>query len=129
MTATPTGQTIFIFDDDPDILFICEVVLRGKGYVVHSSSNCHDIVNKVKRSGAGVILLDNKIPPEGGIVAAKELMTNAATRNVPVVYFSANTQVEQLSVEAGTKYFIPKPFDINDLEAIIQKALADQRSG
>jgi CheY-like chemotaxis protein len=118
---------VYIFDDDPDILFICEVVLRNKGYTIYSSGNCNDIVNKIKQAGADIVLLDNKIPPEGGIVAARQLLNDADTRQIPIVYFSANTQVEQLSAEAGTKYFIQKPFDISDLEAIIASALADQR--
>lgn len=128
-TTTPGAQTVYIFDDDPDILFVCEVVLRNKGYTIHSSGNCNDIVNKIKQTGANIVLLDNKIPPEGGIIAARQLLSDADTRQVPIVYFSANTQVEQLSLEAGTKYFIQKPFDINDLEAIIALALADQHIG
>ena len=127
MITTPETQTVYIFDDDPDILFICEVVLRNKGYTVHSSSNCNDIVNKVKEAGADIILLDNKIPPEGGIMAARQVLKNVMTRQIPIVYFSANTQVEQLSMEAGAKYFIQKPFEINELEAIIASALANQR--
>jgi len=101
--------------------------LRNKGYTVHSSSNCNDIVNKVKEAGADIILLDNKIPPEGGIMAARQVLKNVMTRQIPIVYFSANTQVEQLSMEAGAKYFIQKPFEINELEAIIASALANQR--
>lgn len=128
LTNTPGAQTVFIFDDDPDILFICEVVLRNKGYTVHSSPNCNDIVDKVKQAGADIILLDNKIPPQGGIMAARQLGKDADTRQLPIVYFSANTQVEQLSIEAGTKYFIQKPFDINELEAIIASALYSQRA-
>ena len=127
MITIPETQTVYIFDDDPDILFICEVVLRNKGYTVHSSSNCNDIVNKVKEAGADIILLDNKIPPEGGIMAARQVLKNVMTRQIPIVYFSANTQVEQLSIEAGAKYFIQKPFEINELEAIIASALANQR--
>ena len=127
MITIPETQTVYIFDDDPDILFICEVVLRNKGYTVHTSSNCNDIVNKVKEAGADIILLDNKIPPEGGIMAARQVLKNVMTRQIPIVYFSANTQVEQLSIEAGAKYFIQKPFEINELEAIIASALANQR--
>jgi DNA-binding response OmpR family regulator len=129
LTTTPEPQTVYIFDDDPDILFICEVVLRNKGYTIHSSPNCNDIVNKIKQVGADIILLDNKIPPEGGIVAARQILSDAGTKEIPIVYFSANTQVEKLSLEAGAKYFIQKPFDISKLEEIIELALvANQRA-
>ena len=119
------SQTIYIFDDDPDILFICDVILKNKGYTVHTSTNCNDIVSRVKEVNADLILLDNKIPPEGGIVAAQQLINDERTKDIPVIYFSANTKVEQLSKEAGARFFIQKPFDINDLESVIEKTLAE----
>lgn len=116
--------TVYIFDDDADILLLCSIVLRRRGYHVFTSSHCDDIAVKVKSVGARVVFLDNQIPPEGGRIAGQQLKEDPDTSNIPVIYFTANTEIEQLSREAGAQFFIRKPFDITEMETIIEKAIA-----
>jgi len=110
-----------IFDDDKDILFICTFVFERLGWQVSSYENCIDIINKVKEARPDVILMDNWIPDEGGIVATRMLKEQVELKHIPVVYFSANRDVEALSQQACADAFIKKPFDIKELEHIITK--------
>jgi len=110
-----------IFDDDKDILFICTFVFEKLGWEVSSSGNCIDIADKVKAADPDVILMDNWIPDKGGIVATQTLKDDEALRHIPVIFFSANQDVELLSQQAGADTFIKKPFDIKDLENIVTK--------
>jgi two-component system cell cycle response regulator DivK len=115
------GSTIFIFDDDQDILLMCGIVLKQQGYTVATSDVCDDIVNRVSTVNPDVVIMDNKIPPYGGISATKTLKGDPSTKNIPVLFFSANTQVEQLSREAGADAYIQKPFNLDEFE----KAISD----
>jgi CheY-like chemotaxis protein len=111
--------TIYLFDDDADILLMCTIVLQRQGYEVHSAPGCDGIVEKVKNTGAGLVIMDNKIPPEGGIKATQMLKNDPATRSIPVIFSSANLEVEKLSREAGADYFLSKPFDLADFENMV----------
>jgi two-component system cell cycle response regulator DivK len=51
------------------------------------------------------------------------LKTDTATHDIPVIFFSANSNVTQLAREAQADYFLQKPFDISELEAIVQIAI------
>jgi two-component system alkaline phosphatase synthesis response regulator PhoP len=51
-------------------------------------------------------------------------MTHPETSHIPVIYFSANTNVQQVSLEAGAPFFIQKPFDLAALEDILKQAIA-----
>jgi FixJ family two-component response regulator len=42
---------------------------------------------------------------------------------MPIVFFSANQDVARLAKDAGADHFIEKPFDLDALVAILDKAI------
>ena len=117
------NKRVLILDDDIDILQICTIVLKKKGFDVQTLSNSNQVVDQVKSFRPDVILMDNWIPGPGGIEATRLLKLDPLTQDVPVIFFSANSNVTQLAREARADYFLQKPFDITDLEAIVQLAV------
>jgi len=112
-------KRIYIFDDDADILELCRILLTHKGYTVFTCNECNDIVAEVLDKKPGVVIMDNKIPDIGGIKAVRLLKADERTRDVPVIFFSANTNVKELSEEAGADLHLQKPFDITELENLV----------
>jgi two-component system cell cycle response regulator DivK len=53
----------------------------------------------------------------------------ADTQDIPVIFFSANNNVTQLAQEAQADYFLQKPFDISELEGIVQLAIRHEKIG
>jgi two-component system cell cycle response regulator DivK len=107
-----------------DILQICTIVLRKKGFEVQTLNNSNQVVGQVKSYQPDVILMDNWIPGPGGIEATRLLKLAPETQDIPVIFFSANSNVTQLAREAHADYFLQKPFDITELEAIVQIAIS-----
>jgi CheY-like chemotaxis protein len=70
-----------------------------------------------------IIFMDNWLPDVGGIDATRALKRHGTLKNIPVIYFSANNDVESLAQQAGADGFLSKPFDIQELEDIISKHL------
>ncbi|MGY3214283.1 DNA-binding NtrC family response regulator [Mucilaginibacter sp. HD30] len=118
------GKKIIIFDDDEDILSVCTYVLEEQGWDVHVFTDCNQIIDKVSSVMPHVILMDNWIPDTGGIVATQALKSNDTLKNIPVVYFSANSDIQLLAKQAGAEAYIAKPFDLEDMERIIDGVLA-----
>lgn len=116
-------KSIFIFDDDTDILELCRILLSRKGYTVYTSNSCNDVVEQVIARQPGVILMDNKIPDTGGIAAVQALKNDGRTSALPVIFFSANTNVKELSEQAGADRFLQKPFDILSLENMVAQSI------
>jgi len=117
------NKKVMILDDDMDILQICSIVLKKKGFDVSTLNNSNQIVDRVRAYQPDVILMDNWIPGPGGIEATKELKNTTDLHGIPVIFFSANSNVTQLAREANADFFLQKPFDITELEAIVQVAL------
>jgi two-component system alkaline phosphatase synthesis response regulator PhoP len=117
-------KRVLILDDDLDILQICTIVLKKKGFDVLTVNNSNQVVEQVKNYQPDVILMDNWIPGPGGIEATRALKLKPETQDIPVIFFSANSNVTQLAQEARADYFLQKPFDISELEGIVQMAIS-----
>lgn len=113
-------RKIIIFDDDEDILSICNYVLQDQGWEVHTFTDCNNIIEKVSRIMPNVILMDNWIPDAGGIAATKTLKGAEKLNNIPVIYFSANSDIQLLASQAGANAYLAKPFDLIELERVIK---------
>ena len=116
-------KKIIIFDDDEDILSICSFILEEQGWKVHTFTDCNKITEKVLAILPDVILMDNWIPDDGGIIATQTLKKDESLKDIPVVYFSANSDIELLANHAGAETYLAKPFDLEDLERVITTVL------
>ncbi len=121
------SKRILIFDDDVDILSICTYILEEQGWEVHTSQHCNNIDTTVRSIQPDVILMDNWIPDTGGVIATQTLKSQADLKDIPVIYFSANNDIQSLAKQAGADTFLEKPFDLNELEKVINR-MASSRS-
>jgi DNA-binding response OmpR family regulator len=118
---------VMIFDDDSDLLEVCSIVLRSKNYIVNGLHRCNNILNEVKSFSPDVILMDNWIPDSGGVKATQQIKNDLLLKSIPVIFFSANDSVQDLAAEAGAEFFLQKPFEIEELENVVSKAVAIRR--
>jgi len=117
------NKKIVIFDDDEDILSICTFILEEQGWEVHAYTDCNSITEKISSVLPDIIIMDNWIPDEGGIIATQTLKKNKELKDIPVIYFSANSDIEQLASHAGAETYLAKPFDLEELEMVINRVL------
>ena len=120
------SKRILIFDDDVDILSICTYILEEQGWEVHTSPHCNNIDTTVRSIKPDVILMDNWIPDTGGIIATQTIKSQPDLMKIPVIYFSANNDIQSLAKQAGADTYLEKPFDLTELELVIDKMLQDR---
>lgn len=116
-------KKILVFDDDRAILEIFSIVLESAGYDVEISSTSHDIIEKVTVLQPDLVIMDNWIPEIGGVEATKLLKSHPNFKHIPVIYCSANNDVESLAQRAGAETFLSKPFDLDELEKKVESTL------
>ena len=117
-------KKIFIADDDPDILEILSLMLKMAGYDTHASSNANDIFSYT--SGfPDLILLDIWMSGIDGREICRMLKTNAVTENIPVVFLSANSRINEITKEYKAQDYIAKPFEMDHLLTKVKRILAE----
>lgn len=117
---------ILLFDDEADILELCTIILQTRGYEVYTRNTSNAVVQSVAEVLPDIIFMDCSIPDVGGVEATKQI--KAKFGQIPVVLCSANADVNYLSFQAGADAYLPKPFDITELEGVIQRTLSQVRA-
>lgn len=114
---------ILIFDDEHDILEVTELAL-GRYYNVKGCDNVEEPVSLAKTYKPNLILMDIWIPDIGGEEATKRLKSDSKTKDIPVVMFSANQEIQDIADRAGADGFIKKPFNLKALKEYIDTMLS-----
>ena len=108
-------QRILFIDDDPDTLSICTNAFRKKGYIVQTLLGCDDLLEFVERFSPHLIFMDHNMPVICGTDAIKLLKSHSISKHIPVILFSAESNIEQLAGEAGADGHLKKPFRTDTL--------------
>jgi CheY-like chemotaxis protein len=111
---------ILVADDDQAILDATKLFLEYEGYEVITASD-GDTVRKLQTDLPDIILLDIWLSGADGAEIAHILKQQEYTRRIPIILFSANSNIEALVAKAGADDALVKPFDLLDLLQKIQK--------
>ena len=117
-------KRILIYDDDPEILMVCKIILESKGYHVETRLFCDDIIKDISETAPDVIFMDLWIPTIGGEIAIKLMKSNSATSHIPIILFSANSDIELIAQRTNANGFLSKPFDVRILIETIENTIA-----
>jgi len=121
------GSTrVLIADDDESILWVLEKLLREKGLDVAAAKDGIE-AGKAIAAGVQLALLDINMPGKNGLrllTEAKEAGSQASF----IIMTAESTMKNTLeAMRLGAFDYITKPFDLAELEVVIDKALENLR--
>lgn len=111
-------QTFLIVDDEPDIFWAMEHLLKQKGFVLIRALNGMETLVSMKKKHFELILLDAKLPDIEGLALAKKIKKMDSM--VPIVlisgYFSRDDEIVQDALSSGLICgYISKPFQHTEI--------------
>lgn len=112
---------IFVCDDDPGILEVVKIILEQNNYKVLTASSGKGIQKKLAESQPNLLLLDLWMPGIEGTEITRILKKDDSTKNIPIIIISALSDTNNITRQIGADGFLPKPFAISDLLAIVKK--------
>jgi two-component system cell cycle sensor histidine kinase/response regulator CckA len=118
-------STVILFaDDDKSCLDISVQMLRRLGYTVLQAKDGHEAVEVYKnnRDSVDLVILDMKMPHNGGHTFNQLRKINADLRIILTSGFVEDYRIRQLAKQ-GCKGFLQKPFDLKILSQKIKDAL------
>ena len=124
-----TGATILIADDDRAIRTVLSQALGRLGHEVRTASNAATLWQWVESGTGDLVITDVVMPDENGldlILRIKRLRPDLRV----IVMSAQNTLLTAVkATERGAFDYLPKPFDLNELVRVVQRALAAPKPG
>jgi DNA-binding response OmpR family regulator len=105
------AEKILIVDDDLDTLRLVGLMLQRQGYEIVAANSGEQAVTMAQGENPELILLDVMMPDMDGVEVTRRLRAEPSTRDIPIIMFTAKTQVEDkiLGFEAGADDYLTKP--------------------
>lgn len=116
---TNTKPLILIVDDSPLNIKVLKTVLKENGYKVSFATSGIGALQYLKEKTPDLILLDIQMSGMDGYELCTLLKINDSTKNIPVIFLTANTKTSFLlkGFEVGAVDYITKPFNFLELTA------------
>lgn len=123
--AVVTRHRILIVEDDAEMRLLLDALLRKNGYETRFALDAAAAMLEARREQPDLILLDLGLPAGGGFVVLDRLRSNTRLAAVPVIVVSGRDQQanEQRALDAGARAYVRKPWDDDELLALIRVQL------
>lgn len=123
----PAGS-ILVADDDTAIRTVLNQALSRAGYEVRLTGNAATLWRWVSQGEGDLVITDVVMPDENAFDLLPRI--KKMRPNLPVIVMSAqNTFMTAIRAsERGAYEYLPKPFDLKELIAIVGRALAGPKS-
>jgi two-component system, cell cycle response regulator DivK len=118
---------VLIGEDEPDNQIILQSVVESLvGARAEVAADGLAVLRSVERERPHMILLDLMMPGLDGFEVARQLKADPLTASIPIVAVSALARPDdrEAALAAGCDDFLRKPFELDDLEALIRTYLA-----
>jgi CheY-like chemotaxis protein len=122
---------VLVVDDDPSIRKMVIAALKRDpvGYTFAEAGNGRDALDVMRDQLPDVVVLDLMMPLVSGWDVLRERAGDAALRKIPVIVVSANRDPElAMAMQGGICAFLPKPFDIGALSALVRSCVTPASS-
>ncbi len=121
-------EKILIVDDDKSLREFLEIFLASEGFKTEA---CHDgmtALSILEKGGIDVVLSDIKMPGMDGVSLLKEI--KAKWPKIPVILITAFASLDSAieAMKEGAWDYVTKPFQIDELKEIIERAIASKES-
>jgi DNA-binding response OmpR family regulator len=119
------GKTILIIEDDASVRTLLEKSLGAKGYATISCGDGLEGLTELERSRPDLIIVDIMMPRLDGMTFVKAIKGNDRTKPIPVIFLTAKNDPKSMiqGINLGAKYYVTKPFALDELMSKVAKAL------
>jgi two-component system cell cycle response regulator DivK len=115
------AKKILIFEDDHEIIKILIPDFLKKGYIALISETFLEVIDQVKAFSPDLIIMNNFIPPIGGIGATQLLKNDLDFMHIPIILSSYKRNVRDMKISCGADEYLLKPFSLQQLNILILK--------
>ncbi|MDX1381110.1 MAG: nitrogen regulation protein NR(I) [Xanthomonadales bacterium] len=125
---TEEGARVWVLDDDDAIRVVLKRSLERAGYRVSTFETVAACRDALSQRTPDLLITDIRLPDDDGLVLLDDLGQQGS--NVPVIAMTAFSDLDQAvaAFQQGVFDYLAKPFDLDQVLAVVERALAGSRS-
>ncbi|MBT4464982.1 MAG: sigma 54-interacting transcriptional regulator, partial [Rhodospirillaceae bacterium] len=123
-----SGRTVLVADDDAAIRTVLVQALGRAGYEVRAAANASTLWGWVSDGQGDLVLTDVVMPDESGLDLIPRIRKIRPELKIIVMSAQSTLLTAVKATERGAFEYLPKPFDLNELLRIIERALESSGS-
>jgi two-component system nitrogen regulation response regulator GlnG len=118
---------VWVVDDDQSIRWVLERALEQAGIDSETFSSGDRMLRRLRTEHPDVVISDIRMPGTNGLELLEKL--TASHPKLPVIITTAHSDLDSAvaSYQQGAFEYLPKPFDIDEVVAVTERALAHAR--
>lgn len=122
---TDSVAEILLIDDSPTVLCFAKLVLQEQGYGVHSAETGEQGLMLAKKLKPAAIFVDYVLPNMTGRSFCEIIRQDEELKNTPMILITSKGDdiASRLQSEFAGLHYLAKPFEPEDLQAVLELAL------
>ena len=114
-------SSILIADDEQPVREFMARVLADAGHQTILATNGRHALELIEKARPDLVISNVMMPLMSGVQLCRRLKGAADTAEIPVILMTSAG--ESIVADAGCDAFLAKPFDLNALEAVVERCL------
>jgi two-component system, NtrC family, response regulator PilR len=115
--------SILVVDDEPSMREFLEILLAKQGHQVSTAADVATALGRVAQGDLDLVITDLRLGRESGLDVLKAVKAEAPAIEVVMVTAFATTENAIQAMKAGAYDYVLKPFKVDELQLVVQKAL------
>jgi len=118
------NENVWVVDDDRSIRWVLDRALSQAGIPITAFNTADQAMHHLHDEAPMAIITDVRMPGMSGLDFLKEVQS--IHPNVPIIIMTAHSDLQSAvaSFEQGAFEYLPKPFDVDEAVAVVQRAIA-----
>lgn len=123
---TSSMPNILIIDDDKGMCKTLSRILELDGYRISTANTANDGAALIKGDSFNIAILDIRLPDIDGVELLEIIKKTDPDLSIIMMTAYASTENAIKALNRGADAFVTKPFDIEELRALIRKSIDKQ---
>ena len=121
------SANILVVDDDPDIVAVLADLLKKEGHQVRTCAAGSAATTAGAEERFDVVLTDIRLPDMDGLAVLRAFREASPETAVIVMTAFGTVETAIQAIKAGAYDYIPKPFKLDEVRIVVQRALERKR--